>query len=148
MKELVDSNHPARAQNWLQEHQDELLEDFRGLLRIPSVEGNPEPQAPFGKVVREALDYVLSLGERWGFRTKDVEGYAGHAEFGEGRGVVMAIGHLDVVPPGEGWRHDPFGAEVQDGYVYGRGAEDDKGPTMAVFYAARSLLETQAPLPC
>ncbi len=148
MKESAKPEPVLRAQLWLQEHQDEILKDLQGLLRIPSVEGNPEPLAPFGKAVREALDYVLDLGRRWGFRTKDVDGYAGHAEIGEGREVVMAIGHLDVVPAGDGWRHDPFGAEIENGYVYARGAEDDKGPTMAAFYAIRALGETQAPLPC
>ncbi len=148
MKEVAKPEPVLKAQSWLLEHQDDLVEDLRGLLRIPSIEGDPAPGAPFGKAVREALDYVLALGNRWGFRTKDVDGYAGHAEIGEGEEVVMAIGHLDVVPVGEGWRHDPFGAELENGYVYARGAEDDKGPTMAVFYAVRALWETRAPLPC
>jgi succinyl-diaminopimelate desuccinylase len=90
---------------------------------------------------------MLSLGEEHGMRVKDVEGYAGHAEFGEGSPMVMSLGHLDVVPVGDGWKHPPFGAEIDDGYIYARGAADDKGPTMASFAAALALKETGADLP-
>ncbi len=74
-------------------------------------------------------------------RTKDIEGYCGYAEFGSGEKLIMCLGHLDVVPVGSGWKHDPFGAEIEDGYVYARGAIDDKGPTMAGFYAMRAIQE-------
>jgi succinyl-diaminopimelate desuccinylase len=135
------------AQAWLEEHESELIEDLRTMLRIPSIEGEPEPNAPFGKECRKALDLALSLGEAWGMRTRDVEGFAGHAEFGEGSAMVMSLGHLDVVPVSDGWKHEPFGAEIDGDYIYARGAGDDKGPTMAAFYAARALKETGADLP-
>ena len=51
------------------------------------------------------------------------------------------LGHLDVVPVGSGWKHEPFGAEIDGEYVYARGATDDKGPTMASFYAIRAIKE-------
>ncbi|HWP31283.1 MAG TPA: Sapep family Mn(2+)-dependent dipeptidase [Fimbriimonadales bacterium] len=136
-----------RAQEWLEQHEKELIEDTRAILRIPSVEGEASPNAPFGKDVRRALDFVLELGNKWGMRTRDVEGYAGHAEWGEEKPVVMGIGHLDVVPVGSGWKHEPFGAEIDGGYIYARGAADDKGPTMAAFYALRALKETNAHVP-
>lgn len=136
-----------RARAWLTAHESELIEDLRSLLRIPSVEGEPEPNAPFGIENRKALDYVLRLATDWGMATKDVEGYAGHAEFGSGKPMIMALGHLDVVPAGEGWEHDPFGAEIDGEYMYSRGTTDDKGPTMAAFYAARALKETCPNLP-
>jgi succinyl-diaminopimelate desuccinylase len=55
---------------------------------------------------------------------------------GPGRHLCFA-GHTDVVPPGEGWRHDPFGAEIEDGVLFGRGAVDMKGG-IAAFAAAAS----------
>src|ERR1044072_7568537 len=73
-------------------------------------------------------------------RTKDLDGYVGYAEFGEGP-LVMSLGHLDVVPVGPGWKHEPFGAEIDEGYIYARGSTDDKGPTMASFYAIRAIQE-------
>lgn len=129
----------SRAQEWLRAHEGDLLEDYRALLRFPSLEGPALPNAPFGQANRDALDFMLGLGKTWEMETKDVEGYVGYAEFGNGKGMVMTLGHLDVVPVSPGWKHEPFGAEVDGGYVYARGAVDDKGPTMAAFYAARAL---------
>ena len=138
----------AAAQAWLEQHEQQLIDDLRALLQIESLETDAEPNAPFGPGNREALDFVLSKAEEWGMATKDVEGYAGHAEFGEGDKLVMTLGHLDVVPVSDGWKHAPFGAEIDGDYLYARGAVDDKGPTMAAFYALRALKETGADLPC
>ncbi len=135
------------AQKWLEENEQSLISDTQAMLRIGSVQSDPLPNAPFGKENRDALDFALHLGSEWGMETKDVEGFAGHAEFGKSIQMVMALGHLDVVPVGEGWKHDPFGAEIDGEYLYARGAIDDKGPTMAAFYAARALKETGAELP-
>ena len=128
-----------RAQEWLRANEQSLLDDYRTLLRFPSLEGSASPGAPFGKENREALDFMLGLCTSSGMQTKDVEGYIGFGEFGVGPQLVMTLGHLDVVPVGPGWKHEPFGAEIDEGYVYARGAVDDKGPTMAAFYAARAL---------
>ena len=133
---------------WLAQHEDELLEQYRELLQFPSIESDPEPNAPFGEANRHALDYMLSLSADAGMQTKDIEGYIGYGEFGQGEKMVMTLGHLDVVPVGPGWKHEPFGAEVDDGYVYARGAVDDKGPTMAAFFAARALKECYPDLSC
>ncbi|MBS1724256.1 MAG: Sapep family Mn(2+)-dependent dipeptidase [Armatimonadetes bacterium] len=124
---------------WLKEHQADLLQDYQALLRIPSIEDDAEQNAPFGKANRAALDLMLRLSQESGMTTKDLEGYAGWAEFGKGDKMVMTLGHVDVVPVGPGWKHEPFGAEVDEGYVYARGAVDDKGPTMASFYAMKAI---------
>src|SRR5579862_6358738 len=136
-----------KIQQWLRDHEQELLADYRAMLQIPSLEGPAEPNAPFGKENRKALDLALSLSQKYGMRTKDLDGYIGYAEIGEGP-LVMSLGHLDVVPVGPGWKHEPFGAEIDGGYVYARGATDDKGPTMASFYAIRAIKECIPDLPC
>jgi succinyl-diaminopimelate desuccinylase len=56
------------------------------------------------------------------------------------------MGHLDVVPVGDGWTHGPFNPVIENGKLYGRGVNDDKGPTMAAFYAMRALKEMNVPL--
>ena len=131
----------AHLHEWLCEHETDLLKDTLDMLRIPSLESDAEPNAPFGKENRRALDLALSLGDKYGFRTKDLQGYCGYAEFGSGSNLIVSLGHLDVVPTGHGWKHEPFGAEVEAGYIYARGSTDDKGPTMASFYAARAIKE-------
>jgi succinyl-diaminopimelate desuccinylase len=132
---------------WVDDHRDEIIEALQGVLRIPSKkEDAVGPNAPYGKPIREALDYTLSLSERLGFRVKDVDGHAGHAEFGEGPEMVAALGHLDVVPEGDRWQHPPFGAQIDYGYIYSRGASDDKGPTYAALFGAKALMESGLPL--
>lgn len=121
---------------------EEMIADLQGLLRIPSLRAEAVDKAPFGLELRKALDYVLNMGEKDGFKVKDIDGYAGQIEFGEGLEILGILGHLDVVPVGTGWTFDPFGAQIKDGYIMARGAQDDKGPTMAAYYAMKILKES------
>ncbi|AQS90145.1 succinyl-diaminopimelate desuccinylase [Gluconobacter albidus] len=68
-----------------------------------------------------------------------------YARLGTGRPALCFAGHTDVVPPGEGWAHDPFAAVVQDGRLYGRGIADMKGG-VACFVAAVARRLEQGPL--
>ena len=124
--------------------QDEMVKDLQDLLRIPSLkdDSTKAENAPFGIELRRALDHVLNLGKKDGFKTRDLEGYAGVVEFGEGSEIMGLLGHLDVVPVGTGWTFDPFGATIKDGYVIARGSQDDKGPTLAAYYAMKILKES------
>src|SRR3954468_16965437 len=54
-------------------------------------------------------------------------------------------GHTDVVPPGEGWSHDPFAAEIKDGILYGRGAADMKSAIAAFVVAAARVIAAGTP---
>lgn len=129
-------------ENEVEKLKDEMVIKTCRLIQIPSVyeEGN-NPTMPFGKNVNKALEYILDLGEQLGFRTKNIDGYCGYIEFGEGEELVGIIGHLDVVPVGEGWTYEPFSGVVKDGKLYGRGAIDDKGPIMASLYAMKAVME-------
>ncbi|MFC7443304.1 dipeptidase PepV [Laceyella putida] len=136
---------------WLEEvekRKEDLLAELSGLLRIESVldESTAGPQAPFGRKIAEALEYMLQLGEKDGFTTKNVDGYAGHIEYGEGEELIGLVSHVDVVPAGEGWTSPPYAPEVRDGKLYARGAIDDKGPTMAAYYALKIVKELGLPL--
>ncbi|MBN9503730.1 MAG: hypothetical protein BGO01_05165 [Armatimonadetes bacterium 55-13] len=137
----------AKIQDWLRSHEDELLQDTQTMLRFASVEGEAAPNAPYGPENRQALDFALGLCEKWGLTTKDLEGHAGWGEFGQGDRLVVSLGHLDVVPVGHGWKHEPFGAEIDEGYIYSRGSTDDKGPTMASLYAMRAIKEVCPNIP-
>ena len=76
---------------------------------------------------------MLELGRKEGFEVKDYNGYAGVISYGEGEESVGVLAHLDIVPIGEGWTKDPFGGEIVDGYMFGRGTVDDKGPAYGWF---------------
>ncbi|WP_168550303.1 ArgE/DapE family deacylase [Roseomonas mucosa] len=67
--------------------------------------------------------------------------------FGSGEGPVIALNaHGDVVPPGEGWTRDPYGAEVVDGWMYGRGVAVSKSDFATYVWALRALEASGAPL--
>lgn len=137
--------------NWLQEiekRKETILEDTKALLSIESVLNEQEAtiEAPLGKGVKEALDFMLELGNRDGFAVKNVDNLAGHIEYGEGQEILGVLCHVDVVPAGEGWTSPPFSPEVRDGKLYSRGAMDDKGPTMAAYHALKLIKELNLPL--
>lgn len=142
MPDVVASMHA-----WLQDHEAEMISALRDMLRIPSVEGEPAPNAPFGVENRRALDLALSWCQDAGMATTDLDGYIGYGDFGQGKNLVAVFGHLDVVPVGAGWKHEPFGAEIDGEYLYSRGATDDKGPSVAAFFAARALQACHPDLP-
>ena len=125
----------------VQNHKEDLLKDLFELLSIRSILGTDiTEETPFGSGPREALDKILSFGERDGYKTKLVENKAGHIEVGEGEELFGILGHVDVVPVVEAdWISHPFKPEVRDGKIYARGSLDDKGPTMAAYYAVKLL---------
>ena len=98
---------------------------------------------PFGQEVHRALELVLNMGREMGFEVKNVDNYAGHIEFkGKSDKIFGILGHLDVVPAGNDWSVDPFGGEIKDGKMYGRGTTDDKGPVISCLYAMKALKES------
>lgn len=123
-----------------------LSRDIAALCRINSVEGKPEEGAPFGRGPAEALETILKMGESMGFRVENFNNYAGHIEFGEGEEILGILGHVDVVPAGDGWDFDPFGGIISDGKIFGRGTLDDKGPLAACLYAMKILKDSGLPL--
>lgn len=137
--------------NWKKEielRKEALIEDTCGLLKIKSVldEDGATNEAPFGLAINEALQFILQKGEQSGFVTKNVDGFAGHIELGKGEELIGILGHIDVVPEGDGWSSDPYSAEIRDGKIFARGAIDDKGPTMAAFYGMKIIKELGLPL--
>lgn len=137
--------------DWMKEvlaRKDELIQDTQRLLQIKSVldEEGTSADAPLGQGVKEALQFMLDLGEQDGFTSKNVGHVAGHLEFGEGEESLGILCHVDVVPEGDGWTSDPYGAEIRDGKIFARGAIDDKGPTMAAYYAMKIVKDLGLPL--
>ena len=125
---------------------DEMIAALCENLRIPSVEGPAEPGAPYGAEVRRSLDHALNTAQALGFETVNVDGHMGWCEFGEGEEMVAVLGHLDVVPAGEGWTVAPYGGEISDGKIWGRGTTDDKGPSIAALYALAALRDSGLPV--
>ena len=127
-------------------YREEFTELLRRWVQIPSVKGKAEEGAPFGREVRNMLDRAMEDARAMGFEVRDVDGYACDVTLGEAEEKVAVLGHLDVVPAGDGWNYPPFGAEMEEGRVYGRGTGDDKGPSLAGLFAMKAIREAGVPL--
>ena len=130
----------------VESYKDDIIKTTQDIVSINSVEGSEKAGMPFGEGPYKALEYALKLSEDMGFETKNLNGYAGYAEFGEGEETVGILVHLDVVPEGEGWTYPPYRGKIHDGKIYGRGTTDDKGPAVATLYAMKALKEVNVPL--
>ena len=126
------------------DNKNKFLEDLKELLKIDTVliEQPEVKEAPFGYNLVKALDYMLELGKREGFVTKNIENVAGHIEYGEGEEVIGVLCHLDVVPTGDGWTYPPFEPTIVGDRIYARGSMDDKGACISSLYALKALKES------
>ena len=125
---------------------EDLVKSTQEIVKIKSVEGEPKDGMPFGEDVNNALKCALDISKKLGFKTVNMNGYVGYAEYGEGDDYVAVLGHLDVVPEGNGWKYPAYGAEIHDGKVYGRGTMDDKGPIMTALYGLKAIKDCNLPL--
>ena len=126
---------------------EEIIEAVQNCIQIRSVKDieHASGGAPFGQGIKDALEWTLALGEKFGFNVKNAEGYAGHIEMGNGE-LMGILGHLDVVPEGDGWSVPPYSGVIKDGKIYGRGALDDKGPSLAALFAMKAIKDANIPL--
>ena len=135
----------SKIKNIVNENSKDMIESIKAAVRINSVmdEDTATESMPFGKGVDESLRKTLEIAESLGFKTVYKDGYYGYAEVGEGEELIGILGHIDVVPIGDEskWKFPPFSATEEDGYIYGRGTQDDKGPTIAAMYAVKALLD-------
>ena len=128
---------------------DKFLEDLKKVISIKSINGNCGPvteKAPLGEGINEAIETFCQIGECMGFRTKNLDGYCGYIEMGEGEKMVGIIAHADTVETGDGWDYDALSCTVTEDGVYGRGVADDKGPAMLALHAMKAIADSKKPL--
>ena len=121
---------------------DEVISNIGRLVAIDSHLGTPEKDMPFGKGPAQVLHEALKIADELGFKTVNLDNYCGYAEMGEGEDIIGIAGHLDIVPAGGGWTHEPFTLTREGDYVYGRGTTDDKGPVIEALYAMKLLRDS------
>lgn len=130
----------------IEELKEDLISSTQEILKIKSIEEPALDGMPYGSGVGRALKCALDISEKLGFKAVNLDGYVGYAEYGEGEDYVGVLGHLDVVPEGDGWSYPPYGAEIHEERIYARGALDDKGPIMASLYGLAAVKELKLPL--
>ncbi|MHC5268166.1 M20 family metallopeptidase [Enterococcus sp. LJL98] len=123
-------------------HKKQAIQSLQRILQVPSYLQDAVEGAPFGQDILDALKETLTLFNEEGFTTFiDPDGYYGYAEIGEGEETFGVLCHLDVVPAGDLslWHSPAFSGTIKDGILYGRGVQDDKGPTIAALYAVKAI---------
>lgn len=130
--------------SYIENNRQNIINDIINCVKFESVSNKTEIEgAPFGEECKKVLEYVLNIGSKMGFRTKNIDGYCGYIEFGEGEELVGIVGHLDVVPAHieDGWNLNPFKAEIINNKIFGRGTIDDKGPVISCLYAMKAVYD-------
>lgn len=127
-------------------YRDDFVRRLSRWIQVPSVKGEPDEGAPFGRDVRRMLDMAMVDAETMGFMTRAFDGYACDINLGDAPESIAVLGHLDVVPAGDGWSVPPFSATLDGDRLIGRGSMDDKGPSLAALYAMRAIKESGIPL--
>ncbi|MDR2661057.1 MAG: dipeptidase PepV [Lactobacillaceae bacterium] len=129
----------------------DLIKDVEELISVESVRDDSKKtdDAPVGPGPKEGLLKVVEYWNRDGFDNQNLKNIVGFAEYktDESDDDYLAIlGHVDVMPAGDGWNTDPFVPVIKDGKLYGRGSSDDKGPTLAAYYGLKIVRDLKLPL--
>ena len=135
-----------RINELIDSYREEMIATLARWIRIPSEQGEAEEGMPFGEQLLLMLEEARHTAAGMGFDTRNIDNYLLEVNYGQGERTLGILGHLDVVPEGEGWSHAPYGAEIDGGCMYGRGTSDDKGPMVSALYALRAVREAGVPL--
>lgn len=122
------------------ENFDKFLSELGELISFRSVQSEPENGMPFGKGVYRVYKCFMDKAESYGLQTINYDNYFGEVDYGDGEEIGI-IGHLDIVPEGDGWNTDPYTLTEKDGVLYARGILDDKAPLFICLYILKELKE-------
>ncbi|MBI5925773.1 MAG: M20/M25/M40 family metallo-hydrolase [Aquabacterium sp.] len=140
------AEHYARLDQWIDAHFDEEVRFLQALVQVPT-DTPPGNNAPHAERTAELLKGFGWQPEAHSVPDAEVKAYGLQSltnlivrrRFGEGGRTIALNAHGDVVPPGEGWTHDPYGGEVVDGQLYGRAAAVSKSDFATYSFALRAL---------
>ena len=137
---------------WIDAHFDEEVKFLQALVQVPT-DTPPGNNAPHAERTAELLQGFGFDAEKHPVPQADVRAYGLESltnlivrrRYGEGKTIALNA-HGDVVPPGEGWTHEPYGGEVEGGKLYGRASAVSKSDFASYTFAVRALESLQAPL--
>ena len=139
---MTDRELARRIDQWAKVHEEELVRDLMKAVDCESVSRPGEGGYAMGIGCRDCADLMLSLGSEYGFETENDDYYCISILYpGIDKKELGILGHMDVVPAGNGWHYEPYRSVYKDGFVIGRGSSDNKGPTMMSLYVLRCMKE-------
>ncbi len=138
---------------WIDDHFDEQVAFLQDVIRIPT-DTPPGNNAPHADAVANMVQSYGWTAEKHAVPAQAVRDYGMESitnliirrPYAEGGPTIALNAHGDVVPPGEGWTHAPYGGEIEDGFIYGRAAAVSKGDFSTYIFAVRALEALGAPL--
>jgi len=141
-----------KLDHWVDAHFDEEVRFLQELVRVPT-DTPPGDNAPHAERTAELLQTFGFEAEKHPVPQSEVHAYGMQSitnlivrrRYGPGKTIALNA-HGDVVPPGEGWTHDPYGGEIEDGKIYGRAAAVSKSDFATFTFAVRALESLQAKL--
>ncbi len=140
-------DYKREIEDYIIEHKEEMLNDIFELIKIDSSYAEDDPKLPYGSGPDKALEKVLAIAGNYGFKGVNYDHQVAVIDLNDKPRFLDMPAHMDVVPAGEGWSVTrPFEPIIKDGYIYGRGSSDDKGPAMAALYAMRAVKDLEIPL--
>lgn len=149
---MMDTQARQQLLDWIDAHFDEQVAFLQGVVRIPTdtPPGNNAPHAEaVADMVRafgwEAERHAVPLDAVRGYGMESITNLIVRRPYGDGPTIALNA-HGDVVPPGEGWTKPPYGAEIEDGYLYGRAAAVSKSDFATYIFAVRALEALGLPL--
>jgi succinyl-diaminopimelate desuccinylase len=136
----------ARLDAWVDAHFDEEVRFLQALVRVPT-DTPPNNNAPHAERTSELLQGMGLAAEQHPVPDAEVRAYGMESitnlivrrRYGDGGPVIALNAHGDVVPPGDGWAHHPYGAEIVDGRLYGRASAVSKSDFASYTFAVRAL---------
>ena len=142
----------TRLDAWIDAHFDEEVRFLQALVQVPT-DTPPGNNAPHAERTAELLKGFGFEAEKHAVPQADVLAYGLQSltnlivrrRYGEGKTIALNA-HGDVVPPGEGWSHDPYGGEVVDGKLYGRASAVSKSDFATYTFAVRAIETLKAQL--
>lgn len=123
-----------------------FLEDLSGLIEIKSVKGScgeVNEKYPLGEGIGKALEYMASLGEKYGFKIKNLDNKCVYTEAGSGNKLIGILVHADTVDADKKWTYNPFKLTCDNGKIYGRGVADDKGAAVLLLHVMKYLKDNE-----
>lgn len=126
----------------------EYIETLQEVLRLPTVfeAATVSEHAPYGQRVHQGYLWFKQKAKEWGFDLIEVSGHALAMVYGNQKTRVESVSHMDVVSVGDGWSVDPFGAQIVNQALYGRGTQDMKAALVANMIALKYIKESDMQL--
>ena len=142
----MDKSLLPRIEEYLAAHRQEMVDNLKALVSIPSVSQEAGGAHPFGDGCAQVLDKALEIARAKGLTTTNHDYYYGTACYGQGDKTIGVFAHLDVVPEGNDWMYAPYQPVEKDGWLIGRGSADNKSAAIAGIYIAHCLQTLGLPL--